>query len=186
MSTVHEKLLDTLDELVNDDLKRFHWYLTKSVLAECSPIPNSKVENLTRDQTVDLMVNAYTPEVAVDITRAILIKMKNNYLAGTLKTVPSSTGPQHGSPAGPSLGKAFLYEHKAALETRINNTRPILSALEHHGIISLEEREEVESHPTPTKRNVALLAMVIKKGAEEQFYQALKAADAFLVKDLEG
>nr|XP_023838978.1 caspase recruitment domain-containing protein 8 [Salvelinus alpinus] len=102
-------------------------------------------------------------------------------------TVPSSAAPQHTSPRMSSVHD-FLKTHKKDLETRMGNLRPILSDLRHLGVLSEEDREEIDIKTTPTKRNEALLTMVIKKGktAQEQFYQALKKADPYLVKDLEG
>lgn len=70
----------------------------------------------------------------------------------------------------------------------MGNLRPILSDLSHVGVLSEEEREDIDFKTTSTKKNEALLIMVIKKGktAQEQFYQALKKADPYLVEDLEG
>ncbi|XP_041755421.1 caspase recruitment domain-containing protein 8-like [Coregonus clupeaformis] len=102
-----------------------------------------------------------------------------------IMTVPSPAASQHTSP---SSGHDFLKKHKTVLETRMGNLRPILSALVHLGVLSGEDREEVDIKTTPTKKNEALLTMIIKKGqtAQEQFYQALKKADHLLVEDLEG
>lgn len=70
----------------------------------------------------------------------------------------------------------------------MGNLRPILSNLIDLGVLSEEDREEIEIKTTRTKKNEALLTMVINKGktAQEQFYQALKKADLYLVKDLQG
>lgn len=103
---------------------------------------------------------------------------------------PLSAPPQHTSPSGPMMSSVqdFLKTHKNDLENRMGNLRPILSNLIDLGVLSEEDREEIEIKTTRTKKNEALLTMVINKGktAQEQFYQALKKADLYLVKDLEG
>ncbi|XP_021458203.2 caspase recruitment domain-containing protein 8 [Oncorhynchus mykiss] len=105
-------------------------------------------------------------------------------------TGPLSAPPQHTSPSGPMMSSVqdFLKTHKNDLENRMGNLRPILSNLIDLGVLSEEDREEIEIKTTRTKKNEALLTMVINKGktAQEQFYQALKKADLYLVKDLEG
>uniref|UniRef100_A0A8C8CDH4 CARD domain-containing protein n=1 Tax=Oncorhynchus tshawytscha TaxID=74940 RepID=A0A8C8CDH4_ONCTS len=110
---------------------------------------------------------------------------ESSSLAGSL-----SAAPQHTSPSGPMMSSVhdFLKTHKNDLENRMGNLRPILSNLIDLGVLSEEDREEIEIKTTRTKKNEALLTMVINKGktAQEHFYQALKKADPYLVKDLEG
>ncbi|XP_041755423.1 caspase recruitment domain-containing protein 8 [Coregonus clupeaformis] len=126
------------------------------------------------------------PESGSSSVHSINISAQNGASVNTpIMTVPSPAASQHTSP---SSGHDFLKTHKTALETRMGNLRPILSALEHLGVLSGEDREEVDIKTTQTKKNEALLTMIIKKGktAQEQFYQALKKADHLLVEDLEG
>ncbi|KAL1005062.1 hypothetical protein UPYG_G00054000 [Umbra pygmaea] len=85
------------------------------------------------------------------------------------------------------LGQAFLKTHRMALETRMGCLNSICRRLEDRGVLSDEEREEVVSKSTRTRQNQALLDMLVRKGgeAQEEFYQALREADGYLVRDLE-
>ncbi|XP_045069605.1 caspase recruitment domain-containing protein 8-like [Coregonus clupeaformis] len=93
------------------------------------------------------------------------------------------------TPARPPTfpGRDFITKHRIALETRLGLLQPILSHLEDHKVLNAEEREEVVSKSTKTLQNQALLDMVVGKGdeAQEEFYQVLREADHFLVKDME-
>ncbi|XP_052384477.1 uncharacterized protein LOC118378724 isoform X2 [Oncorhynchus keta] len=84
-------------------------------------------------------------------------------------------------------GQDFIPKHRIALETRLGLLQPILLHLEDHKVLNAEEREEVVSKSTKTLQNQALLGMVVRKGdeAQEKFYQVLREADHFLVRDLE-
>ncbi|KAL0194926.1 hypothetical protein M9458_008498, partial [Cirrhinus mrigala] len=76
MASVKRKLNDTLDDLKEDDLKRF-----KSYLREDGPIPVSVLEKADVTDTVDQMLHCFGPERAVKITLDILKKMNQNHLA---------------------------------------------------------------------------------------------------------
>ncbi|XP_038835174.1 uncharacterized protein LOC120032971 [Salvelinus namaycush] len=93
------------------------------------------------------------------------------------------------TPAKPPTfpGRDFITKHRIALETRLGLLQPILLHLEDHKVLNAEEREEVVSKSTKTLQNQALLDMVVRKGdeAQEVFYQVLREADRFLVRDLE-
>ncbi|KAK6300941.1 hypothetical protein J4Q44_G00290390 [Coregonus suidteri] len=93
------------------------------------------------------------------------------------------------TPARPPTfsGRDFITKHRIALETRLGLLPPILSHLEDHKVLNAEEREEVVSKSTKTQQNQALLNMVVRKGdeAQKEFYQVLREADHFLVKDME-
>ena len=84
-------------------------------------------------------------------------------------------------------GQDFFHKHKAALETRLGLLKPILRELESCGVLSTEEREEVQSKKTDQEQNESLLLMLKKKGgpAQEKFYRVLKKCDGCLVQDLE-
>ncbi|XP_029595652.1 NACHT, LRR and PYD domains-containing protein 1b allele 1-like isoform X6 [Salmo trutta] len=93
------------------------------------------------------------------------------------------------TPAKPPTfpGRDFITKHRMALETRLGLLQPILLHLEDHKVLNAEEREEVVSKSTKTLQKQALLDMVVRKGdeAQEKFYQVLREADPFLVRDLE-
>ena len=73
-------LFETLDELGEDDFKRFKWFLKDERLEDSSTIPNSKLEKAKRWETVDLMTQNYTPPGAVEVTKQVLKKIKRSDL----------------------------------------------------------------------------------------------------------
>ncbi|XP_073694426.1 NACHT, LRR and PYD domains-containing protein 12-like [Garra rufa] len=75
-----EQLLDTLDALDREQLKRFKWHLKQDAHASAVDLENSDTVD-----TVDLMKACCGPEGAVKITLNILRKMKLNHLAEDLE-----------------------------------------------------------------------------------------------------
>ncbi|XP_017541047.2 NACHT, LRR and PYD domains-containing protein 12-like [Pygocentrus nattereri] len=85
MENIKFWLLGILEELLSDDLKKFQWYLTNGVEG-FRHIPKSLMENANRSDTVDTMVDRYSPDGAVEITLKILNRMNQNELAEKLRT----------------------------------------------------------------------------------------------------
>uniref|UniRef100_A0A8C1LRS3 Uncharacterized protein n=1 Tax=Cyprinus carpio TaxID=7962 RepID=A0A8C1LRS3_CYPCA len=80
MASVKELLVNSLNELIKDDLRTFQWYLKNHKL-----IPKSEMENADVSDTVDKMEECFGPEEAVKITVKILRKMNKNPLAEELE-----------------------------------------------------------------------------------------------------
>ncbi|KAG1927641.1 NACHT, LRR and PYD domains-containing protein 3-like isoform X3 [Pimephales promelas] len=81
MASVKELLLNSLENLTEDHLKRFQWTLEND--HEC--ITKSDMENADRLETMDKMVACFGPEEVVKITVEILRKMNQNNLAEQLE-----------------------------------------------------------------------------------------------------
>ncbi len=77
--SVKELLVNSLRELVQNDLKEFQWYLKHR-----EHVSASEMENADVFDTVDKMVAHFGPEEAVKITVNILRKMNQNLLAEEL------------------------------------------------------------------------------------------------------
>uniref|UniRef100_A0A3P9CAN7 Pyrin domain-containing protein n=1 Tax=Maylandia zebra TaxID=106582 RepID=A0A3P9CAN7_9CICH len=75
MARVPELLLGILEEMVDEQLRTFHWYLSS----------NSRVDGMDRTGTVDLLVQTFGYDGAVAITEDILMRMKLKLWADTLK-----------------------------------------------------------------------------------------------------
>jgi len=81
MASVKKLLLNSLENLTEDPLKKFQWNLEND--HEC--ITKSDMENADRMNTVDKMVDCFGPEEAVKITVEILRNINQNNLAEQLE-----------------------------------------------------------------------------------------------------
>ncbi|XP_033182520.1 NACHT, LRR and PYD domains-containing protein 3-like [Anabas testudineus] len=77
-SSVPEQLLDMLEDLGEEELKKFQWHLQNSKLPDgFHNIKKSKLEKADRLETVNSMVQMYSDKV-LDVAKLILQKMKCN------------------------------------------------------------------------------------------------------------
>ncbi|XP_036961329.1 NACHT, LRR and PYD domains-containing protein 12-like isoform X2 [Acanthopagrus latus] len=88
-----EDIFNTLEDLKVDEFKDFKWYLKlPDILEGYQPIKQSRLETAERRDTVDLMVNTFTLDGALMVTKKILEKIKRNDLVQSLSA--SSSGPE--------------------------------------------------------------------------------------------
>lgn len=77
MEPVQTQLLEILEGLGDKELKYFKWYLQKSELLDGLPaIPKSDLQICDKQKTVNVIINIYKTEDALDVTRKILDKVK--------------------------------------------------------------------------------------------------------------
>lgn len=72
---VPEQLLDMLDDLGEEELERFHWYLQNVPVADFTTIKKSRLVKASRTRTVDLMIETYTTDCVMEVARSILKKI---------------------------------------------------------------------------------------------------------------
>ncbi|XP_071325380.1 uncharacterized protein [Trachinotus anak] len=95
ITSVQEKLLETLEDLSYEEFKKFKWFLQQTETTRGLPgIPKSQVEMAQRVDVVDLMVQTYG-EQSVEVTREVLMKMNRIDLEQRLLEISSG-------PKGPS------------------------------------------------------------------------------------
>ncbi|XP_070779539.1 NACHT, LRR and PYD domains-containing protein 12-like [Enoplosus armatus] len=93
MTAVTELLLETLDNLGDEELKIFKWFLLRAEAPGVFPaIPKSRLETADRLDTLDLMMHTYN-EQSVEVTKKVLTKINRNDLVQSLSSV--SSGPKH-------------------------------------------------------------------------------------------
>ncbi|XP_048050928.1 caspase b-like [Megalobrama amblycephala] len=84
MDTTKKLTIETLEELVDKDLKVFIWHLWNGVGSEIEPISRSKIENADRYEVVDKMVQQYSDNAGT-IAVKVLQNMKQMDLAQNLE-----------------------------------------------------------------------------------------------------
>ncbi|KAK1885828.1 NACHT LRR and PYD domains-containing protein 4, partial [Dissostichus eleginoides] len=88
-----EDLLNTLEDLEEDEFKDFKWYLKQlDILEGDQAIKESKLQNAEMRDTVDLMVNTYKLHGALKLTKKVLEKIPRNDLVQRLSY--ASSGPE--------------------------------------------------------------------------------------------
>lgn len=88
----NEILLKILDELREEELERFKFFLKCERIKDSSTIPQRKLENARTWDMVDLMIQSFTIPEAVEVTKRVLTKIPRNDLVKTLSD--SSSGPK--------------------------------------------------------------------------------------------
>ncbi|XP_035533684.1 trigger factor-like, partial [Morone saxatilis] len=86
-----EDLLNTLEDLKDEEFKNFKWYLKQpDILEGYKPIKESKLEKAKeRQDTVDLMVKTFNLDGALKVTKKVLEKIKRNDLVQSLPDTSS-------------------------------------------------------------------------------------------------
>ncbi|KAK1803136.1 hypothetical protein P4O66_021663 [Electrophorus voltai] len=85
MATIRVLLLNTLNDLLEEEFKSFKWQLTNGVAKGFSSIARSKLEKAKHMDVVDLMVNQYGLSDAGKIAVRVLQNISQNNLAENLK-----------------------------------------------------------------------------------------------------
>ncbi|XP_044195186.1 uncharacterized protein LOC122972262 [Thunnus albacares] len=82
-------LINTLDDLVDDEFKSFKSYLKDEKVDNTEPIKVNKLSKADRQETVDLMVQKYEFATAVKVMKSVLKKISRNDLVRKLSNIGS-------------------------------------------------------------------------------------------------
>lgn len=82
---VPQLLLETLEDMRDDDFKKFKWHLTHEFSDRYKPIPKAHVEDSARIDIITKMIERYGEEDAVKITEDILKRMQQINAAKKLR-----------------------------------------------------------------------------------------------------
>ncbi|KAG1926880.1 protein NLRC3-like [Pimephales promelas] len=167
MASVKELLLNSLEDLREDHLKKFQWHLEN----DQERITKSDMENADRMNTVDKMVECFGPEEAVKITVEILRKMNQNNLVEQLEKnhkqhkQGSATLPDY-TEASCRLKDTLKQECERILvgnsqtghRKNLNDIYTDLYVVENEtgGRVNEHEVIQIESHNRPTAKETAI------------------------------
>ncbi|XP_036426894.1 sterile alpha motif domain-containing protein 9-like isoform X2 [Colossoma macropomum] len=84
MPSIFTLLLHCLEDLTDEDFKKFRRYLKEPILNECNTIPTCQLENKERTNIADLIIEYHGEENALKITVCILKKLPRNDLVESL------------------------------------------------------------------------------------------------------
>ncbi|XP_038139758.1 uncharacterized protein si:ch211-114l13.9 [Cyprinodon tularosa] len=98
-----ENLSDFLDELTDDEFRKFKWHLKKETWKGITPIKQALLDKSDRLDTVDLMAQKYQLSGAATVMGIILQKMSRNDLVSKIQKLTGiAEGPVDQSPAASS------------------------------------------------------------------------------------
>ncbi|XP_044201502.1 E3 ubiquitin-protein ligase TRIM39-like [Thunnus albacares] len=147
-----EDLLNTLEDLKDEEFKKFKWFLEQpDILEDHQAIKASRLEKAERRDTVDLMVQTYQLPGAAKVTKKLLKKINRNDLLQSLSD--SSSGPEdHKTHEFVPLKeeyegkKAELGKTEAEIQQMIQKRRLKIDEIKHSVDLSKEDanREKAE------------------------------------------
>uniref|UniRef100_A0AAQ5ZDB5 B30.2/SPRY domain-containing protein n=1 Tax=Amphiprion ocellaris TaxID=80972 RepID=A0AAQ5ZDB5_AMPOC len=143
-----EVLLNILDDLDDDQLSTFQWFLQQPNNVQGLPaITKSRLQTLDRCKTVDVMVETYGLQRAVQVTRVVLEKISRNDL---LQRFPASS-------SGPEVHVSDVGETSENREPSSSQTQPPLP------------QTKDETVPVPEPRPIRYYQQKLQSNFQDKF-----------------
>lgn len=184
--TVRDHLLDTLENLEAQELKRFKGKLNElPVRPGYDNIPRGKLQPADAQDLSDLLVGYYTPGYAVQVAAEALEAVNCKGQAERLREVAGIGKPSHRGCASPALH--FIERHREELIQRTATVDGILDML-YGTVLDEEQYQRITSKGTSQEKMRELYRLVPSwdSSCKDRLYEALKAKNKFLIADLEG
>ncbi|KAJ8281281.1 hypothetical protein GJAV_G00065750 [Gymnothorax javanicus] len=141
---VHSLLLERLDDLVDSDLERFHFYLRHEPPQGYHFIPRRFLDGFNRTRTLDEMLKRYGREGAVEVMLDILGKMDKTEEAKTLQTDCSlyrvALGPRQASQLPVTIAPAIRTREKTQVDIEDIET-PLTPVVNISGLSTVSQPE---------------------------------------------
>ncbi|XP_039389997.1 apoptosis-associated speck-like protein containing a CARD isoform X3 [Mauremys reevesii] len=192
--TVRDHLVDTLEDLGQDQFKKFKTKLNVFPLRKgYSNIPRGRLEKADVLDVCDKLISYYLEEYAVEVTVELLTDINERELADRLRKATGTGCGGKGQKPGPSDGATgkeeehFVDRYRVQLIQRTTPVEPILDLL-HGTVLDDEQYQTVRSGSTNQEKMRKLYQLMPSwnKECKDRFYEALKAKNRFLIQDLEG
>ncbi|KAM9147530.1 apoptosis-associated speck-like protein containing a CARD [Pangshura tecta] len=192
--TVRDHLVDTLEDLGQDQFKKFKTKLNTFPVKEgYGNIPRGRLEKADVLDVCDRLISFYREEYALEVTVELLADINERELADRLRKAAGTGSSAKGQQPGPSnsaTGKEeehFVDRYRVQLIQRTAPVEPILDLL-HGTVLDDEQYQTVRSGSTNQEKMRKLYQLMPSwnKKCKDRFYEALKAKNRFLIEDLEG
>uniref|UniRef100_A0A674J072 Apoptosis-associated speck-like protein containing a CARD n=1 Tax=Terrapene triunguis TaxID=2587831 RepID=A0A674J072_9SAUR len=188
--------LETLDDLGEDDLKRFKHKLKRMQLEKgYQAIPWGRLEKGDPVDVTDLLISHYGERYGVEVAVQVLREIKHRALAERLTEAisagkpssPSSISASPRRPSTPGGDEHFVNQHRAQLIQRVMAVDGILDSL-YGPVLDLEQIQSIRAERSSVEKMRKLYELVPKwdNDCKDRLYQALKEKHRPLVEELEG
>ncbi|XP_016073139.1 PREDICTED: apoptosis-associated speck-like protein containing a CARD isoform X1 [Miniopterus natalensis] len=195
MAGTRDAILDALEDLTADELKKFKMKLLSVTLREgYRRIPRGTLLPMDAVDLTDKLVSSYLGPYATELTTHVLSEMGMQDTAARLQAKAARAGsgaapaefraPPPQMVASPALH--FVDRHRKDLIQRVTDVNGVLDVL-HGNVLSEEQYEAVRAEATnqDKMRRLFSFAPAWNLTCKELLFQALKDTQPFLVSDLE-
>uniref|UniRef100_A0A674IZD1 PYD and CARD domain containing n=1 Tax=Terrapene triunguis TaxID=2587831 RepID=A0A674IZD1_9SAUR len=177
--------LETLDDLGEDDLKRFKHKLKRMQLEKgYQAIPWGRLEKGDPVDVTDLLISHYGERYGVEVAVQVLREIKHRALAERLTEAISAV---LAGASSPIRYEHFVNQHRAQLIQRVMAVDGILDSL-YGPVLDLEQIQSIRAERSSVEKMRKLYELVPKwdNDCKDRLYQALKEKHRPLVEELEG
>lgn len=195
MAGTRDAILDALEELTADELKKFKMKLLSVPLRDgYGRIPRGALLPMDAVDLTDKLVSSYLEAYAAELTAQVLRDMGMQDTAERLRAPARAPG-SGAAPAGirasplqvPAISAShFVDRHREALIQRVTDVNGVLDAL-YGSILREEQYQAVRAEATnPDKmRKLFSYAPAWNLACKDRLLQALRDTQPYLVDDLE-
>ncbi|KAG7218732.1 hypothetical protein INR49_019754 [Caranx melampygus] len=166
MAKLNESLWNTLENLTNEQLKKFQWFLKQDGIMEgVSGIPEARLESADRQDTVDTMVQTYGGPIALLLTITILQKISRNDLVQRLSLIKNDLRNQDSGllTSEYERKKAELEKTKDEIKLMIQERQMKIQELTHSAELS---KKSANRHIADSVQVFGVLVQVVQRGLD--------------------
>ncbi|XP_066236158.1 apoptosis-associated speck-like protein containing a CARD [Saccopteryx leptura] len=190
MGSTREVILEALENLTHDELKKFKLLLLSVPLREgYGRLPRGPLLSMDAVDLTDKLVNFYLEAYAAELTTVALRNMGMQEAAQQLLSRKAGSGAVSACSPPVQAGTAphFVDKHRSALIARVADVNGVLDALYQHNVLGEEQYQAVRAQPTSQERMRKLFSFAPSwnRTCKDLLLQALKDTQPFLVADLE-
>ncbi|TFJ96656.1 BTB/POZ domain-containing protein KCTD12 [Platysternon megacephalum] len=184
---ISDLLQSALDNLLQEDFKRFKDKLSHSGFERKGNIPRGRLENADRIDTKNLLMKFYGGVAAVDVTIEVFTQINLRESAAKLREEREKDLHPNGKPSELSAkGEHFVNRHRADLIQRVCMVDSIIDML-YGTVLDEEQYQSIRAEKINPDKMRKLYEFMPSWNwyCKEQLYQALKAKNKFLIEELE-